>query len=76
MLFLGSLAELENLVIECLYFAHSSLIVRSSFAEGLNRKIFCWGIDKNFVRLTCSPFGKVFLFANYTYLCGILNDVL
>ncbi len=76
MLFLGGLTEAEGSFTRGLYFAHSSLIVRSSFAEGSNRKIFCWGIDKNFVRLTYSPFGKVFLFANYTYLCGILNDVL
>ena len=52
MLFLGGLAEAEGSFTRGLYFAHSSLIVRSSFAEGLNRKIFCWGIDKNFVRLT------------------------
>ena len=52
MLFLGGLADSKDLVIVCSSFAHSSLIVRSSFAQGSNRKFFCLGIDKNFVRLT------------------------
>ena len=41
-LFLGVLVERGGLMFVGLSFAHSSLIVRSSFAQGLNRKIFCF----------------------------------
>ena len=44
MLFLGGLAEMEGLGFVGLSFAHSSLIVRLSFAQGSNRKFFCWGM--------------------------------
>ena len=44
MLFLGGLTEAEGSFTRGLSFAHSSLIVRSSFAEGSNRKFFCWGM--------------------------------
>ena len=52
MLFLGGLAEIGGSVFIGLSFAHSSLILRSSFAQGSNRKIFCWGIAKSLVRLS------------------------
>ena len=50
MLFLCVLVEMGGAEGVGLSFAHSSLIVRLSFAEGLNRKIFCWGMVKNRVR--------------------------
>ena len=53
MLFLDGLAERGGLGDVGLSFAHSSLIVRSSFAERLNRKIFCFDIDEKYVRLIC-----------------------
>gem|GEM_PF-3281181 len=52
MLFLCILAEMGGAEGVGLSFAHSSLILRLSFAQGSNRNFFCWGIDKDFVRLT------------------------
>ena len=52
MLFLGGLAEIGGVELAGLSFAHSSLILRSSFAQGSNRKNFCWGMAKSLVRLS------------------------
>ena len=57
MLFLGGLAETGGSVFIGLSFAHSSLIVRSSFAQGSNRKIFCLGYVGFLLILRCDILG-------------------